>query len=78
MRECRGTYDAHNTDIDQRDEDGSDPFQLGRHSSSLDNDGDTVDDDLKQKLDFKHITEQNEEQNDRASKSMSAVCSDVE
>jgi len=48
MRECRGAYDAHNTNVNQRDEDGSGPFQLGRHSPSLDNDGNTVDDDLKQ------------------------------
>jgi hypothetical protein len=40
-------YDAHNTDVNQRDEDGSGPLQLGCHGPSLDNDSDTIDDDLK-------------------------------
>lgn len=47
MRRLRKAYDAHNADVDQRDEDGSSPLQFGRHGPALYNDGDTIDDDLK-------------------------------
>lgn len=41
-------YNAHDGDVDYRDEDGSSPFQLRSHGSSLNDDGDAVDDDLEQ------------------------------
>lgn len=41
-------YNAHDTDVDYRDEDGSGPLQLLCHYPSLDNDSNAVDDDLEQ------------------------------
>jgi hypothetical protein len=46
LRRYEEAYNAHDADVDQRDEDSSDPFQFGSHGSSLDDDRDTVDDDL--------------------------------
>lgn len=42
------TYNAHDSDVDHRDKDCSGPLQLRSHDSSLDNDGNAVDDDLEQ------------------------------
>jgi hypothetical protein len=46
LRRYEEAYNAHDADVDERDEDSSDPFQFGSHGSSLDDDRDTVDDDL--------------------------------
>lgn len=50
-------YNAHDNNVDHRDENCSRPLQLRSHGSSLDNDGNAIDNDLEQQLNFKHITE---------------------
>jgi hypothetical protein len=46
LSHCSEAYDAHNQNVDQRDTDGSSPLQLSCHGPSLDDDSDTVDDNL--------------------------------
>jgi hypothetical protein len=46
LKPCREAYDAHDHNINQRDADSSNPFQFSCHGPSLDDDSNTVDDDL--------------------------------
>lgn len=48
LKKYQVTYNAHDSDVDYRDEDGSGPLQLRSHDSSLDDDGNAVNNDLEQ------------------------------
>lgn len=60
--------DAKHNNIDRGDEKGRCPFQLRRSGSPLSDDCNTVDDNLKKKLNFEDIREKNEEQRLRTSR----------
>jgi hypothetical protein len=58
----RRDEDAKDGNVDARHDGGSSPFDLGDCASVFGDDGDSVDDDLHQELDFKDPEEKNEEE----------------